>query len=554
MSGKILLAPVVLWGAFVLSVGPADWGTNALWAAEKDKKPSARRASPGPKELKPPAAAGKEQSPGKKEPPRQAPALRFGTEAILKVLQEPTSLELIETPLADAVAEVQDKHGVHVYLDHRALDDVGIPSDTPITFVMSGIPLRSALELMLGQLDLTWTIKAGVLLITTPEEAENLLVTKTYDVSDLLSSARDYSYNGGRLPTTPRENRWLEGGMMPMQGACGVTGGGAMTGGGMFAVDSEAKSDDTASAGGGMGGMWPPGPLSSARHVIRVTDCDLIDMIETAIAPESWDEVGGAGSCAPYDRVLAISQTIAIHLEIEAFLDSLRAQRQALPTVVVDARWLVLDSDLLDQLLGDRKPRDADAAQVAVDPQALDLLTRTVPSYRARINCVSGRKAYLAAGDRRTVVHGAIPVVGSGVGYQPVMRIPNVGLLLEMRPTVDRGMKTALVDIDSTVTRWRKPDRALRVGTRFSPSEMEYSYDGAKERVEEPGGEGSVDVDRVNLPTQQFAASLRVALGKPILVGGLTLSPTTDANGGQAGEERKQLYLVVRTSRVAEER
>ena len=537
MSGKILLAPVVFWVAFALSMGPAEWGESTLWAAQRDKKPSAGRASPGPKKPKQAAAAGKRASPGKKEPPSRAPALRFGTEAILKVLEEPTSLEVIETPLSDVLTQIQSKHGVHVYLDLRALDDVGVPSDVPITFAMSGIPLRSALELILGELDLTWTIRSDVLLITTPEEAENLLVTKTYDVADLLVSARSHAYQGGGLPTTPQEYRWPE--QMPlMQGSGGLSNGGGL-------ASSGAESDAMAFACGGMGGPWHPSSYAAAD--------ELVDLIQTVIDPDSWDEVGGAGNCTLYDQVLAISQTVAIHLEIEAFLDALRAQRQAVPTVVVDARWLVLDSDLLDRLLGDRKPRDADAAQVAVDPEALDLLTRTVPSYRARINCVSGRKAYLAAGDRRTVVHGAIPVVGSGVGYQPVIRIPNVGLVLEIRPTVDRGMKTALVDIDSTVTRWRKPDRALRVGTRFSPSEMEYSYDGAKERVEEPGGEGSVDVDRVNLPTQQFAASVRVPLGKPILVGGLTLSPTTDANGGQAGEERKQLYLVVRTSRVADQ-
>jgi len=520
MSRKILLAPVVLWGALVMSMGPAEWGESTLLAAQRDKKPSARRASPGPK-----------------KPARRTPTLRFGTEAILKVLQEPTSLEFLETPLLDVAAEVQDKHGVHVHLDHRALDDVGIPSDTPVTFAMSGIPLRSALELMLGQLDLTWTIGSDVLLITTPEKAENLLVTKTYDVSDLLVSPRSHTYQGGRLPTTPQENRWPAIPMMQGSGDLMSDGGGL--------TSSGAKSDSTGLACGGMGGPWPSCPRTGAD--------DLVDLIQIVIAPESWDEVGGAGSCAPYDRGLAISQPIAIHLEIEAFLDALRAQRQAVPTVVVDARWLVLDSDLLDQLLGDRKPRDAGAAQVAVDPQALDLLTRTVPSYRARINCVSGRKVYLAAGDRRTVVHGAIPVVGSGIGYQPVMRIPNVGLLLEIRPTVDLGAKTALVDIESTVTGWGKPDRALRVGTRFPPSEMEYGFDGAKETLEEPGGESSVDVDRVNLPTQQFAASQRVPLGKPVLVGGLTLSPTTRADGRQAGEERKQLYLVVRTSRVAEE-
>jgi hypothetical protein len=534
MSCRTLLAPVVFCAVIALSAGTAHWGESLLWAAQPKKKPSGGLDASGAKKAKRTAAAGEKAAPRKKGEPRRAPRLRSGTEAILKVLREPTSLEFIERPLLDVAAEVQDMHGVQVHVDQRALDDVGIPSDTPITFALASIPLRSALELMLDQLDLTWAIRSDVLLITTPEMEENMLVTKTYDVSDLLVSPRNHRYQGGTLPTTPHKNYW------PGMYAPGdlMSDGGGATGGAAGTTD-------------GMGLMCGGAHWSSLDRQYGGTD-DLIDLITTVIAPDTWDDVGGPGSCVVYDRVLVVSQTIAIHLEMEAFLDTLRAQRQAVPTVVLDARWLLLDSDLLDQLLGDRKPRNADTAPVAVDPRALDLLTRTVPSYRARITCVSGHKAYLAAGDRRSVVHGAIPVVGSGIGYQPVMRVPNVGLVLEICPTIELGRKMALLDLQSTVTRWRKPDRALRVGTHWPPSQSEDFFTG--ETVEEPGGASSVDVDRVNLPAQQFAATMRVPLGKPVLVGGLTLSPTTDADDRQVDEERKQLYLIVHTSRVADQR
>ena len=58
--------------------------------------------------------------------------------------------------------------------------------DTPITKSLKGLSLRSALNLVLRDLSLTWIIRDEVLLITTPKEAESNLTTKVYDVYDLV--------------------------------------------------------------------------------------------------------------------------------------------------------------------------------------------------------------------------------------------------------------------------------------------------------------------------------------------------------------------------------
>ena len=55
-----------------------------------------------------------------------------------------------------------------------------------MTVDLKGISLRSALRLMLKELSLTYLIKDEVLLITTPEEADNQLSTKVYPVADLV--------------------------------------------------------------------------------------------------------------------------------------------------------------------------------------------------------------------------------------------------------------------------------------------------------------------------------------------------------------------------------
>ncbi|HUT11177.1 MAG TPA: tetratricopeptide repeat protein, partial [Thermoguttaceae bacterium] len=101
-------------------------------------------------------------------------------------LDSPTQLEFIETQLQDVVDFLRDYHDIEIQIDTRALDEVGIPTDTPITKNLKGVTLRSALRLMLRELDLTYVIQDEVLLITTPEEAEYRLATKVYPVADLV--------------------------------------------------------------------------------------------------------------------------------------------------------------------------------------------------------------------------------------------------------------------------------------------------------------------------------------------------------------------------------
>ena len=108
------------------------------------------------------------------------------TEKIEKTLKQPTEFSFSETPLADVVDYLKKKHQIEIQIDRKALNDVGIDSSTtPITRNTKGVSLRSALRLLLRDLDLTYVIEDEVLLITTPEEAETRLTTKIYAVGDL---------------------------------------------------------------------------------------------------------------------------------------------------------------------------------------------------------------------------------------------------------------------------------------------------------------------------------------------------------------------------------
>ncbi len=141
-------------------------------------------------------------------------------------------LNFQETPLRDVINQLKDKYDIPILADKKAFEDAGLDLDTTVvTQNVSGISLRSALRLLLGDIDLTYLIKDEVMLITTKDKAAENLVIKVYPVGDLVMPL---SAGGGVNPFQ------TGGGMGGAGGVNSGMGGGGMGGGGM--------------GGGGMGG------------------------------------------------------------------------------------------------------------------------------------------------------------------------------------------------------------------------------------------------------------------------------------------------------------
>jgi hypothetical protein len=176
----------------VLGTVLALFASSAAWTA--DKSPTKER--PAPKERATPKErpAPKVRPATKKPlPPSGGQPQLYGGEAVIEqALATPTDMEFTDMPLTNVLEYLADYHSqkfghrFEIQIDTKALNDAGIAADTPVTKNLKGITLRSALNLMLRDLNLTWTIKDEVLLITTPEEAENHLTTKVLDVADLV--------------------------------------------------------------------------------------------------------------------------------------------------------------------------------------------------------------------------------------------------------------------------------------------------------------------------------------------------------------------------------
>jgi hypothetical protein len=362
-------------------------------------------------------------------------------------------------------------------------------------------------------------------------------VLRTYDVGDLVLNVPDYPYPGGSGSSTGQPLGTGFGGS-GFGGGGGVGGGG----GGFFSVaDDEQRR---------------------ATQTTDVTMDVLIDAILSTVATDSWAENGrGEADIRPVGHSLVIWQTQSAHTRIADLLDQLRSVLNDRRTIRVDARWLLLNSDELDRLMA------ADAEDSAtLDRKQLASLTRRPTTIRGLTNCFSGQLVYVVSGTRRNFVSGYIPVVGSvdrsprdaqlatlrggarmrlvadqspvgggkerSVGYQPIVEKSTRGALLEIRPTVVRGSESAIVDLRSTLT--------IPGGQPVHVAEQS-----------EPAPAPPV-VDRIAMDTQEFATTLRVPLGEPVLVGGLTYVPpaigTADAAPTQpkaAALESPQYYLIL---------
>lgn len=105
---------------------------------------------------------------------------------IRRQLQTSTKIEFIETPLQEAVAYLQDLHGIVIQLDHKALEEAALFADVPVTLAVDNVSLRTALRLLLRPLDLTYVVEDEVLMITTVDVASQKIVTTVYPLGDLL--------------------------------------------------------------------------------------------------------------------------------------------------------------------------------------------------------------------------------------------------------------------------------------------------------------------------------------------------------------------------------
>jgi hypothetical protein len=319
-----------------------------------------------------------------------------------------------------------------------------------------------------------------------PANSKGMMV-RTYDVSDLLRLERDYP---------------LDASMIPISGATPAAEGGG--------------------GGGGGGGSRRP-EIAGPTNTNPVTIGTLLQMIATTIDPESWGGAngGGAARITGVGNVLVVSQTAENQSVIADLLESLAKETAAPYMVAVRAYWLMLEPADLESIT--KAAGEKTVALKEVPPQLLD--SKKVYATGQTLG-FSGQTVHIMAQKARDVITGADPVVGTGVvGYNVRMTAMNSGVALQVTPRIHSSGETAVIDLQSFVN---------EVG---DPAPVDVTKITATSQPESQIGE-LMKLDRVNTVTQQFSSTVRIPLGKKILIGGMTMEPSRT-------ESSRQLYLVV---------
>ncbi len=272
-------------------------------------------------------------------------------------LQTPVLLRYDNTPLSEVMHGLSELTSVNIHLDPRGLSQEGVNSDTPVTINLSKeISLKSALNLILEPLHLSYVVSDEVLKITSEQLRDGELYTQTYNVADLVTPIPNF---------VPSNNIGLQGLINESMAAAGRGQIGVGSGGPTVLVNDRGQKPATGPNGKVLAqqlGSTPANGLASSSVPIGAgpggmgaganADFDsLIDLITATVANETWAENGGGQAEIrpfPTNLSLVISQTQAVHEQIADLLQQLRRLQDL--QVTIEVRFIRLNDSFFERI------------------------------------------------------------------------------------------------------------------------------------------------------------------------------------------------------------
>jgi general secretion pathway protein D len=275
-------------------------------------------------------------------------------------LKTPVLLKYENTPLSEVVHSMSELAGINIHLDPRGLSQEGVNSDTPVTINLSKeISLKSALNLVLEPLHLSYVVKDEVLKITSEQLRDGELYEHVYNVADLVIPIPNF---------VPSNNIGLQGLINDAHAAMnyGQVGIGAPSPSVLVndrGPHGQAGPNDNTMLAQRLN-TPPTSPTGAPNPALAVgsgpgglgaganADFDsLIDLITSTVATESWAENGGGQAEIrpfPTNLSLVISQTQAVHEQIADLLEQLRRLQDL--QVTIEVRFIRLNDSFFERI------------------------------------------------------------------------------------------------------------------------------------------------------------------------------------------------------------
>lgn len=201
------------------------------------------------------------------------------TKPLEERLQARATFHAKDAPLQDFAEELGKALDHPVILATKQFEEAGISLQTPMTYNLRNVRMRTGMGLILSEVGLNYVIKDDVLVITTPSGCGcEQLVTRVYNCHDLL-----------KMPSPIKK---MDYGPRPL-----VVGAGTLI---------------------------PVGkPMKDAGPDGGYNIDDLTELLSIAVDPDSWDDVGGPGSISEFKGLVVIYQTPTVHEKVEGLLNML---------------------------------------------------------------------------------------------------------------------------------------------------------------------------------------------------------------------------------------
>ncbi len=233
--------------------------------------------------------------------PPQRPAARAQAPSTLRLLSERIpELTFQDLPLDQVMEWLSEFTKLNISVRWQMLADAGIERDRPISIQARNLTVSQVLWLIMNEaagsdLKLAYRASGNLLILSTEEDLNREMITKIYDVADLLVS----------LPRAQRQGRFDVTQGLGQNTGVGGGGGGGGAASGMF--------------GQGQGGQYNQ-QQDQQNQDNEATLQNLIDLIQQTIEPDSWRINNGPGTIFPFQRSIIVRNTIMVHQRLGGYL------------------------------------------------------------------------------------------------------------------------------------------------------------------------------------------------------------------------------------------
>lgn len=231
---------------------------------------------------------------GAQDPPPARSAVAPRVPQTLRVLnQRLPDVRFVDQPFEQVVDWLAEFTQLNVVVRWQVLEDAGLKRDAPISIQVKNLRLSQVLWLIMNEvagseLTLAYRAAGNLLVISTAEDLGKEIITKVYDVADLLL----------RVPSIGQPDFTQNTQGLSSQGGGG--GGQSVFGGGQSG--QRGNSQDQQLQGN------------------EVQMEKLLQIIRETVEPDSWVENGGQGHIQTFGNLLIVRNTILVHQRLGGFL------------------------------------------------------------------------------------------------------------------------------------------------------------------------------------------------------------------------------------------